>query len=202
MWFIPAIIKAKALINAGEIGEPQTLIADFGFYAPFDPHRRLFAPELGGGALLDIGIYPLALALYLFGKPDAVSGASIMGQTGVDEQITMALRYADGRIANCTATYRANTPCEAIIAGSEGYLRIHRDFWYSERLSLVFHHKHNYSIEMPLQGNGYEHEIAETMQCIRAGKLQSDVMSWQASLDLMWMMDTLRADWGLRYPGE
>lgn len=202
MWFIPAIIKARELIDAGEIGEPNTLMADFGFYAPFDPKRRTFAPELGGGALLDIGIYPLALALFLFGKPDSISGTPVIGETGVDEQITMTLTYTDGRIANGTSTLRANTPCEAIIAGTEGYLRIHRDFWYSERLSLFFHHKHSYSIDMPLHGNGYNYEIAETMRCIRDGKLQSDVMSWQASLDLMWMMDTLRADWGLRYPGE
>jgi predicted dehydrogenase len=201
MWFIPALRHAKALIADGAIGTPHVLMADFGFAAPFDPQGRHFDPALGGGALIDIGIYPLALALYLFGKPSAVTGKAVMGQTGVDEVMTATLEYADGKMANLTATLRASTPCEAVIAGSKGNLRIHRQFWHSEKLTLEVD-GHSQNIDIPMQGNGYNYEAAEAMGCIRAGVVESPIMPWQASLDLMEMMDTLREQWGLVYPGE
>ena len=135
MWFIPAIRKAKELIAAGAIGDPHLLSADFGFYIPFDPDHRLFSPELGGGALLDIGIYPLALSLFIFGKPDAISGEAIIGSTGVDEQITMNLQYPHEITAYLAATFKAASPCEAIISGTNGYMRFENNFWRSESIT-------------------------------------------------------------------
>lgn len=201
MWFIPAMRRAKALIEDGAIGTPHVLMADFGFATTFDPSHRHFDPLLGGGALLDIGIYPLALALYLFGKPRVVTGKAVLGRTGVDEVMTATLEYADGKMANLLATLRAYTPQEAVIAGSKGNLRIHRQFWHSEKLTLDVNGVSE-TIEVPMEGNGYNFEAAEAMECIRQGRLESPLMSWQASLDLMEMMDTLRAQWGLVYPDE
>lgn len=201
MWFFPAIRRARQLIEEGAIGTPHVLIADFGFAAKFDPTSRHFDPALGGGAVLDIGIYPLALALYLFGKPSTVTGKAVMGQTGVDEVMTATLEYADGKMANLTATLRAFTPCEAVIAGSKGNLRIHRQFWHPEKLTLDVEGT-SQTIDMPIQGNGYNYEAEEAMECIRQGAVESPSMSWQASMDLMEMMDTLRGQWGLQYPME
>jgi predicted dehydrogenase len=201
MWFIPAVRHAKALVESGAIGTPHVLMADFGFPASFDLHSRLFDPHLGGGALLDIGIYPLALSLYLFGKPQTITGKAVLGQTGVDEVMTATLEYANGRIANLTATLRADTPSEAVIAGSRGNLRLHRPFWHSTMLTLDLRGDRQ-TTEVPMVGNGYNYEVAEAMKQIRAGVVESDVMSWQDSLDLMEMMDTLRQQWGLVYPNE
>jgi predicted dehydrogenase len=201
MWFFPAIRRAKALIEEGVIGTPHVLMADFGFAANFDPTSRHFDPALGGGAVLDIGIYPLALALYLFGKPSAVTGKAVMGQTGVDEVMTATLEYADGKMANLTATLRAFTPCEAVIAGTKGNLRIHRQFWHPEKLTLDVEGT-SQTLDIPIEGNGYNYEAEEAMVQIRAGAVESPIMSWQASMDLMEMMDTLREQWGLVYPNE
>lgn len=201
MWFIPATIEAREILRNGGIGNPQVLMADFGFTFPFDPQNRFFNPALGGGALLDIGIYPLALALYLFGKPSEIHGQAVLGQTGVDETMTAVLRYADGRVANCTATMRAETTNEAVIAGPDGYLRIHKNFWYSDHLSLTVQGKTR-RIQTPFEGNGYNYEIEHVHACLAENRLESPVMRWQDSLDLMEMMDSLRAAWGLAYPGE
>lgn len=202
-WFIPAIQQAKSLADEGAIGELRAVFADFGYAFPVDPNHRFYNPALGGGALLDIGIYPLALALFLFGRPDEVYGQAVLGSTGVDESMTATLKYADGRIASCLATGRAETPCEAVIAGSKGYMRIHRNFWRSEHITIQRRDRsETQEISLPLQGNGYNYELVHTQDCIRDGLLESPVMSWQSSIDLMDMMDTLRKSWGLRYPME
>ncbi len=202
MWFNPATARAKALIDAGEIGEPRLLLADFGFAAPQTAHSRLFDPALGGGALLDIGIYPLALALYLFGVPQTVNGTAFIGATGVDEQISMVLRYADGKQASLCATLQADTPCEAVICGTHGHLRMLRNFWHTRQLRLLCPKRLQYTLRIPTRGNMYNYELNHVVQMINAGKVESDVMTWQSSLDLAQMMDTLRSQWGMTYPGE
>lgn len=202
MWFIPAIRKAKELIDAGAIGDPHLLSADFGFYIPFDPDHRLFSPELGGGALLDIGIYPLALSLFLFGKPDTISGEAMIGSTGVDEQITMNLQYQHDISACLAATLKAETPCEGVISGTNGYIRLEKNFWRSESITLVNPDGQEEVYQFPLMTNGYEYEAMHVMECLEKGLMQSNIMSWRASLDLMSMMDSLRKSWGMRYPDE
>lgn len=203
MWFFPAIQETKHLIDSGKIGDVRLLTADFGFFKAFDPQHRLFNPTLGGGALLDIGIYPLALALYLFGKPDQYSGQAFLGKTGVDEQIHLSLLYGQKKSANLSATIRAISPCEAVISGSEGFIRIHKDFWHPEKISLSLGRGEKEKIiEFPHRSNGMDYEAQHVMDCLIAGKTESDVMSFQASRDLMEIMDSLRQDWGIVYPTE
>lgn len=202
MYFIPAVKHAKELIGSGAIGTPCLIAADFGSVIPVDHENRFYDPALGGGALLDMGIYPLSFAYLMFGKPDRITGTAIVGGTGVDEQIAVALQFVDGRMANLTASIRADSPCEAVVAGTEGHLRVHRKFWYSEKLSVSLRDGSVREIDMPLNGSGYRYEIDHVNACIRAGRLESDVMPWATSLDLVIMMDRLRADWGVRYPQE
>ncbi|HUF39470.1 MAG TPA: Gfo/Idh/MocA family oxidoreductase [Anaerolineales bacterium] len=204
MWmlFIPATIRGRELVAGGAIGTPGLVLADFGRAVRPDPANRFFDPALGGGTLLDMGIYPLSLAYYFFGKPDRVGGAAAIGATGVDEQIAVTLEYADGRMANLTASIRADTPCEAFIAGSEGTLRIHNDFWHAERLTLSARGSPAQVFDLPLDRPGYVHEIEHVNACIRAGRTESEIMPWSFSLDLVEMMDSLRRDWGVRYPQE
>jgi len=202
MWFNPGVNKAKELIAAGEIGTPNFLTADFGFNTPYNPTSRLFDPVLGGGALLDIGIYPLALALFLFGKPDNMTSFATLAPTGVDAQCAISFQYDDGKLANLSASFQADMPCEAVISGTEGHLTLKRRFWETEQLSLSFHTKQDYVLDIPVQGNGYNYEVEEVQRCIRAGKLESDVMPLQTSLEMMQLMDELRLSWGVRYPKD
>lgn len=138
MWtrFIPAIVQVRRWLAEGVIGEVRMVVADFGFRAPFDPHSRLFDPALGGGALLDVGIYPLSLASMVLGRPVRVVGLAHLGVTGVDEQSACVLEYAQGQLAVLYSAVRTTTPTEACILGTEGSIRIHAPMYRPERLTL------------------------------------------------------------------
>jgi predicted dehydrogenase len=202
MFFTPAVIRARELVAEGAIGTPGMVLANFGRAVPFEPHNRFFDLSLGGGVLLDMGIYPLSLAYFMFGKPVEVFSSAIVGKTGVDEQIAVALRFPEDRLANLSASIRSDTPCDAAVAGSEGTIRIHSPFWHTERLTLMRRGEPDRSLEFPHHGSAYRYEIDHVNACIRAGLQESDVMPWSTTRDLADIMDQLRADWGVRYPGE
>lgn len=203
MWFFPAIQETKRLIDIGEIGDVRLLTANFGFYKGFDPKHRLFNPALGGGALLDIGIYPLALAYFLLGKPTHWAGEAYLGKTGVDEQISLTLHYDGEKSAHLTSTIRANSDNEAIIHGTKGFIRIHREFWNPQKITIDLERgKNQQTINFPQTSNGMEFEAQHVMDCLEDGKIESDLMSFQVSRDLMEIMDDLRQSWGIVYPGE
>ncbi len=138
MWtrFLPAFAKLRALLDAGAIGEVRMLTADFGFRAPFDPQSRLFNPTLGGGALLDIGIYPVALAAAIFGPPEQIVSQAYLGETGVDEQNAIVLSYAGGRQALLASSFRVTLPTEAQVIGTRGRIHIHSPMFRPEQLTL------------------------------------------------------------------
>ncbi len=203
MVFFPALLETRRLIKSGEIGEVRMLTANFGFYKEFDPQHRLFNPALGGGALLDIGIYPLALTYFLLGKPQQWSGAAFLGKTGVDEQISINLQYAGEKSAHLTSTIRAFSDNEAIIHGTQGFIRIHREFWHPQKITIGDSRGTTEKIISFSQiSNGMEFEARHVMDCLTNGKTESDLLSFQTSLDLMQIMDDLRQSWGVVYPGE
>ncbi len=138
MWtrFLPAMVKVRELLAAGAVGEPRWLAADFGFRAPFNPQSRIFNPALGGGALLDVGVYPVSLASMVFGPPREIQSSVRLGPTGVDEQESILLGYEGGRMASLSACVVMTTPTEAVIAGDKGILKIHAPFFRSRKLSL------------------------------------------------------------------
>jgi len=138
MWtrFLPAFAKLRALLEEGAIGEVRLLTADFGFRAAFDPESRLFDPALGGGALLDLGIYPLALASAIFGPPERIASQAHLGETGVDEQAAIILGYAGGRQALLSASLRIALPTEAQLMGTRGRIRVHNPIFRPQKLTL------------------------------------------------------------------
>jgi predicted dehydrogenase len=138
MWmhFLPGMRKAMELISAGAIGEPRMLTADFGYPTRADPRGRSFDPALGGGALLDRGVYPLALAWRLFGKPDKVNAMATFAATGVDAQSSATIKYPGGQIAVLSATLTGYASNEAVIIGSEGRITIHEPFCRADRLTV------------------------------------------------------------------
>lgn len=204
MWsrYYPAQVRARELLAAGAIGEPQILNADLGFQAKFNPAGRLFDPALGGGALLDVGVYPVSLASMIFGAPNDVTSRAHLGATGVDERAAMILAYDGGRFAVLYTATRTNTPHEATILGSEGILRIGRDWHKPDRLILSKPGQPDETIDLPFEGNGYNYEATEVMACLRAGKLESATMPLDETIAIIGTLDTIRAQWCLRYPGE
>jgi predicted dehydrogenase len=139
MWMrcIPAILRAKELVDQGAIGEPRMLFADFGVATPYDPTSRFFDPAQGGGALLDRGVYAVSLAHLLLGVPDSVVGLSVDAPTGVDEQVGAVLRFPQGQLAVLAAALSSTTPNAAVITGTEGRLHLEAPFYCPTRLTIV-----------------------------------------------------------------
>ncbi len=204
MWtrFLPVLVRVRELLAAGAIGEPRMLTADFGFRADFDPQQRLFNPLLGGGALLDVGIYPVALASMIFGSPDSITARAHLGETGVDEQTALIFGYKGGQLALLSCAVRLDTPQEAIIMGTEGSIRIASPWWVPRSFSIVKPDKAVEVVNLPFEGNGYNYEANEVARCINAGLLESPVMPLDESLALMRTLDAARAQMGLVYPME
>lgn len=139
MWmrFLPLVQRVRQMVQSGAIGEVCTLTADFGYPAAFDPSSRLFSRELGGGALLDRGVYLLSLAYFLLGEPERVVGEAAIATTGVDEQSSYLLKYAGGQLAMLSANLRTYAGNEAIITGTRGQIRIHAPFYKPHQLSIT-----------------------------------------------------------------
>ena len=203
MWthFFPAIRKAKALIGEGAIGEVRLMRADFCFRAGIDPAHRLFAPELGGGGLLDVGVYTVALAQLVYEQePREIVSMANMAETGVDEQAVMLMRYEGGGMATLTCAVRTTTPHEAVIYGTDGFIRIPHAFWQPDSIVLCKDKEQEFAFER--LGNGMGFEAAEVCRCMREGLLESPLMPWSRSLAVVKIMDRVRAQWGLKYPME
>ena len=200
--FFPSIAKAKELIDDGTIGEIKMIEADFGFTAPIDFSKRLYNADLAGGALLDIGIYPLFLALMLKGNPDRIQSLATMTSTGVDASVGINLAWNDGTIASLNSTILANTPCAAKISGTKGYIHIHRRWHESRKISLYDADGLVDNWTYDDDYHGYKYEIEEVHQCLKENKTESEILSHQFSTDLISTMDEIRRSIGLRYPFE
>ncbi len=139
MWmhFVPVMRELESLVHAGAIGDVRMLTAHLGIPVEFDARHRLFDPALGGGALLDLGVYPLSLALRLMGRPTRVTSQAVFGRTGVDEQCTILLEFPGGRQATLTTSLRNRTPDDAALMGTEGMIHLHPPLYRPETLSLV-----------------------------------------------------------------
>jgi predicted dehydrogenase len=204
MWsrFLPLLVKVRQLVHDGVLGEMRMLSADFGFRAAIDPQGRLFDPELGGGALLDVGVYPVSLASMLLGPPARVKSMAHLGKADVDEQNAILLGYEHGQLAMLWSAVRTTTHHEASIFGTEARLRMHAPWWRGVALTLSRQGQEDEVMDLPFEANGYNYEAAEVMTCLREGKLESDVMPLDETLEIMKTLDTIRDQWGLTYPTE
>ena len=203
MWtrFLPPIVKLRTLLDEAVVGEPRIVSADLGFAADWDPHSRLFDPALGGGCLLDVGIYPLFLATMVLGRPCAISGQACIGATGVDEAAAIALGYEGGRLACLYCSLRTRTPEHASIIGTQGHIHLYSNWWKGGPM-IVRLADRSFEVNRPVVGNGYQYEANEVGHCVRAGKTQSDMMPLDQTISVLEIMDRLRAQWGVRYPTE
>lgn len=205
MWtrFLPVIVEVRRIVESGVIGRPILLRGDFGFYGDYEEDKSAFVPELAGGALLDVGIYPISLASMIFGdKPSKIVSAATLGKLGTDELNAVTLVYPGGEMAITSSAIRLETPQDAVISGEKGSIHIHAPFWCAEKITLAIEGKEPEVIEMPLKGNGYNYEAEAVIEALRAGELESPVMPLDESIALMGIMDEARKQWGLRYPME
>lgn len=204
MWtrFTPVMGKLRELVKSGAIGELRMVDADFGFRAGVNPEGRLFNPALGGGALLDVGVYTISLASMLLGPPTAITGLASIGETGVDEQSAMILAYGKGELAVLSTAIRTNTVHEAIVYGTEGRIRVASPWWIPKTMTLHADGKAEEVFDLGYEGNGYNYQAAEVEKCVRAGKIESEIMPLNETLSIMNTTDTLRAQWGVKYPQE
>jgi predicted dehydrogenase len=203
MWsrFLPHVQRALTLIRQGAIGEVRQLMADFGFRTEVNPQSRLFAPELGGGGLLDVGVYAVSLAQLLFGEPTEIHALANLGQTGVDEEAAILLQHAGGELSLLSCAVRLNTPQEATVIGSEGILKLAAPWWRPSHLVLSRGGREEH-IDVPHVGNGYNYQVQAVHAALAGGKLECDIMPLADSLAVMQTLDAIRSQWGLRYPTE
>lgn len=202
MWtrFLPIYTIVREWLGAGAIGEVRLLQASCGFRRPWKSEDRQVNLLSAGGALLDVGVYPLALASSVFGTPpQRFESISHVGSTGVDEQAGMVLGYGDGRLGIFSCAVRTPMPHDAWICGTKGKIHI-PDFWRATRAALLPDNGTQTFEERPFNANGYEYEAAETMRCVRQGQLESELMPLDETLQIVDTMDRIRAQWGLAYP--
>ena len=203
--FLPAVREASALVHAGAIGSLRMVQGDFGYRMKFDPDYLVFNPALGGGALLDVGVYPLSVACHFLQPATAITatGVATMGQLDVDEQCAFTVSFSSGAIAVCSSATRTDTGQEMLLWGDAGMIRLHAPFWKCEKLTLCPHGKPATEMLLPLSGNdGYHYEAAHIHECLRDGLTESLIMPLDESLDILILMDALRSQWGVRYPSE
>ncbi len=194
MWtrFHPAVAKARELIAEGAIGDVNSIHADLGIAPPYDPDSRLFAPALGGGALLDLGVYPVSFAQMILGAPRTVVAEGTLAPTGVDASAEVTLHWDGGAEARLTTTLLSETPASARVHGREGWLEVGPPFHHAGSLALD-----GERIELPLTGAGYAHELAEVTRCLQEGRTESEVMPLDDTVAVMAILEEAATQLGV-----
>jgi dihydrodiol dehydrogenase / D-xylose 1-dehydrogenase (NADP) len=204
MWsrFFPVMETLRKWMEGEVIGELRMVTADFGFRREGAMEERKVSPQRGGGALLDVGVYPIAFASMIFGSaPKEIAGLTSIIDTGVDEQSSMLLGYEGGKMALLSCAINTPTPKEARIIGNKGSIHI-PNFSRATTATLEVIGEEPVTVEIPLEGNGYNYEAAAVMQCLNEGKLESELMPLDETLAIMKIMDELRGQYGIKFPTE
>ncbi len=204
MWtrFLPMMAEVRELIAKDTIGQPQLLHVDLGVVYDFDPLSRAYDPNLAGGALIDIGVYCLALASMIFGKPNNISSTYKMAETGVDTRSTILLEYDNGKAAVLFQALDLETPKEALIVGTKGSIKLHPIWMEGREYTIKLNNGTEKTYKADTHENGFIYQIKAVHKSIEAGKRQCDLMSLAETLSIAQIMDTLRARWNFKYPFE
>jgi predicted dehydrogenase len=201
--FMPTILKTWELIEQGVIGKVLGVKADFGFKGPYDVTNRLFNPELGGGALLDIGIYPVFWSYLHLGLPTSLKASAVFSETGVDASNGMVMTYHEQQFAFLDSTFMAKTACEGWVYGEKGNIKVHGRWHESQSMTLELYTEgrevetQEFSFGRDTWGYGYE--IEAVGRCLSLGLTECPEWSLDHSLDLIRLLDDIRSEMGLRY---
>lgn len=200
--FNPNIREVIDRVRAGEIGEVRYVHADFAFRVDKDPSHRMLNMELGGGALLDMGVYPLFLAYAILGTPTGILAKSKFHATGADLQTAMILDYDKAQAVLYTG-FSSQSEARATISGREGRVVIHPPWFAADSFTFFRNYDADGTLfEREKKGRGFCHEIEECHACIRSGRIESEHWSHGDSVELMGIVDRIRMMVGLRYPAE
>ncbi|MBD0417893.1 Gfo/Idh/MocA family oxidoreductase [Streptomyces sp. TRM S81-3] len=207
MWMYcnPLVRRLKKLVDDGAIGEVRSIQADFGLAGPFPPSHRLRDPAQGGGALLDLGVYPVSFAQLLLGEPSDIVARAVLSEEGVDLQTGALLSYDSGALASVHCSIIGGTPNSASVTGSKGRIDVPYGFFFPDR--LVLHRDGRDPEEFaadPADGPraSLKHEAREVMRALRAGETESPLVPLDGTLAVMRTLDAIRDRVGVRYPGE
>ncbi len=200
--FLPSTQRAWEIVRSGELGDIMWIQADLGFPAPFDPKARIWALDDGGGALLDLTVYPLTWALDTLGRPDTWTANCSLNEHGVDQQNALQLGYASGAQAQLTSSLMASSPRTATVCGTGGWLRTNAPLHNPTELTIDTEATGLRTEQFGQTGNGYVYELREVTRCIQAGLLESPTMPWTDSLETMRLFDAVREELGVRYPHD
>jgi predicted dehydrogenase len=196
--FMPHLQKVYDLTQKEIYGKCLKIEADFSFKAEFDTEARLFNKNLGGGALLDIGIYPVYLALKLLGLPQNIKATAQFSKTGVDVSNTIQFQYSSGAVAHLSSSFARTTPSKAKVYFEKATVEFGPRFHETDQLSITTKAGEEH-LDFQYSPNGYQFEIEHVHDCLDQGLTQSPEMSLKASLELLQTLDTIRKQIGLRY---
>ncbi len=203
--FLPHYQKVKAMIAEGKVGKIQNVIANFGFLPTPPLAPRLYDPKLGGGSLLDIGIYPVFFALDILGRPDEMEAVMTSSDQGTDSQCAIQFRYHNGAVAQLFSTFTSNLSTAADIGGDQGRIRLTHRF-HGPTTNLEYYPGTVDTCEpLPFEkamGTGYEYEAQHVTDCLLKGETESPIMKFADTLLLMETLDRIREKAGLRYPAD
>lgn len=196
----PTIRRVAEMIRDGAIGEVTSVTADFGLAGPFPASHRLRDPALGGGGLLDLGIYPVTLAHLVLGRPAEIKAWGWLTPEGVDQNLAIIFGYASGALASLTCGSVGATGVRAVITGRGGRIELDPPFFCPTTATLIRDSGAPEEIGLPVTGHGYLPEIEEVHRCLRAGRLESDLVPHATTLEVMSLLDEIRAAVGVVYP--
>jgi predicted dehydrogenase len=187
MWtrFLPIVAELRRLVADGAVGEVRMVDAELGFRVEVDPTHRLWAPALGGGALLDLGVYPVSFAHMLLGAPSSVSVTGSLGHTGVDADVGLLLGWPDGEHARLGCSLTSHVAGRATVTGTHGRIELVPPFHHPPQLVLHRPDRDPEVVEAPPVGRGYSHQLTEVQRCLAAGLTESEVMPLDDTLAVM-----------------
>jgi predicted dehydrogenase len=204
MWarFLPHYAKVREIVDSGVLGPILSIHADHGQRLADQGIARLVEPDLAGGALLDLGIYPVSFAHMILGNPSNITSQAVKTDKGVDAQTSMIFSYDSGAQAVLTTTMIEQTPCRAIVAGLNGWLEIDRTFYNPAAMRFVLNDGTVTEYPNTYAGHGLREQAEVFKQLVISGKFESDILTWADTVDIMKSLDTVRAQIGLKYPFE
>jgi predicted dehydrogenase len=204
MWtrFLPNHVALFEKLQAGIIGNPLYVIADHNQFLPKEKAPRLHDSGLGGGSLIDLGIYPISFAHRVFGMPQKIKASASLMPGNIDESVAAIFEYAEGRQALVHSSLRVNGPVKASILGDLGRIELDKPFYeFSSFTAYDMDDKVLYRFEGNIEGRGMQYQALEVERCIRAGLRQSPIMSLDETIEIMEVMDQIRQQTGIEYSG-
>ena len=196
MWtrFNPLVVRLRELVADGAIGEVKAVYADFSENFPFDPSHRLFAPDLAGGALLDLGIYPVSFAWMVLGEPATIQAVTTPAPTGVDANTGILFGYDSGAVALLHCGFMTKTPQTATVTGTAGWIEVAGPFWHPDAMTLHRAGAEPETFAIEVSGQGYTYQAEEVARCLGVGLTESPAMPLDESVAIVRALDTIAAD--------